>query len=513
MPRRSRRHALLLALALSLAARGLVAQTIAVGSKNFAESRFLGELFAQIIEEKTDLEVERRLGLAGTEFVFEALRTGSIDIYPEYTGTGLVTILGRPSTGAPSEALGEVRRSFLERWDLHWLAPLGFANSWVVAVRRELAERHDLRTISDLAAVDPPLRGAFGPEFQERADGLPGMESTYGLRFASTATMQEALKYRAAGDGEVDVIDAYATDGRLLVFELSPLEDDLGFFPPYDAAPLVRGDTLSRHPEIGSALALLGGAFDEASMRQINLRLQEGKEPEARVAAEVLQSLGLVAGPAPGSEGGPTRVTRRITGADIAGWTGRHLLLSLGALLLGTLVAVPLGLVLERHRGAAEGAIRVVGTSQTIPSLALLGFLIPVFGVGVLPAIVALWIYSLFPILRNTYTGVRDADPDAVEAATALGMTEGQVLRRVRLPLAVPTIMAGVRTAGVITVGTATLAAFIGAGGLGEPIIAGVQLLDTQRILAGAIPAALLAVAVDTGLGTLERSLTPKGLR
>ena len=489
------------------------AETIVVGSKNFAENRFLGELFAQLIEERTDLTVERRLGLAGSEFVFEALRTGGIDLYPEYTGTGLVTILKEESIGDPTAVLGAVRQRFLERWNLHWLAPLGFENTWKIAVRREVADQYGLRTISDLRPVAPSLIAGFGFEFQERNDGLLGMQEVYGLEFGTVQGLQEALKYRAAGDGQVDVIDAYGTDGRLLVFDLALLEDDRDFFPPYDAVPLVRGETLEQHPEIGGVLALLGGALDEPSMRAINLRLQEEKEPEGRVARDVLRSMGLIGKAPQGEVEDPARVTSRVRAAEIGGWTLQHLYLSMGALLLGILVAVPLGLVLERRRQVAEGIIRLVGTSQTIPSLALLGFLIPVLGVGVLPAIVALWLYSLFPILRTTYTGVRDADSDAVEAAIALGMTDGQVLRRVRLPLAVPTIMAGVRTAGVITIGTATLAAFIGAGGLGEPIIAGVQLLDTRRILAGAIPAALLAIGMDAILGLCERRLTPKGLR
>jgi osmoprotectant transport system permease protein len=153
-----------------------------------------------------------------------------------------------------------------------------------------------------------------------------------------------------------------------------------------------------------------------------------------------------------------------------------------------------------------------VGATQTIPSIALLAFMIPLFGVGPLPAVVALWIYSLFPMLRNAYTGVRDAGPDAVPSARALGMTEGQVLRRIRLPLAAPVIMAGVRTAAVLTVGTATLAAFIGAGGLGVPIVSGLQLADTTVLLSGALPAALLALGVDGLLGLLERRLRPRGL-
>ena len=190
----------------------------------------------------------------------------------------------------------------------------------------------------------------------------------------------------------------------------------------------------------------------------------------------------------------------------------RHLLL-VGASLGGAIaVAVPLGLALERARRGAEGVIRGVGVLQTIPGIALLAFMIPVLGIGIVPALVALFLYSLYPILRNTYTGVRNAAPEAVGAARALGMTPAQVLRHVRLPLAAPLIMAGIRTAAVINVGTATLAAFIGAGGLGDPIAAGLALSDTRMILSGALPAALLALCVDAALGGCERLVRPGGL-
>jgi osmoprotectant transport system permease protein len=326
--------------------------------------------------------------------------------------------------------------------------------------------------------------------------------------------MQQALKYQAVDSGSLDVLDAYTTDGRLLVHDLVVLDDDRAFFPPYEAAPLVRASTLERHPAIAETLGLLAGALDGDVMRAANLRLQERGESEVAVARDVLRDLGVVASDrrAAAPAGAQSDRDSGIDLADILRLTAQHLALSLGALAVGVAVAIPLGLLLERRRGAAEAVIRLIGTSQTIPSLALLGFLIPLLGVGVLPSLVALWLYSLYPILRATFSGVRDADPRAVEAATALGMTDAQVLRRVRLPLAVPAIMAGVRTAGVITIGTATLAAFIGAGGLGEPIIAGVQLLDTRRILSGAVPAALLALAVDTGLGALERALAPRGV-
>jgi osmoprotectant transport system permease protein len=250
-------------------------------------------------------------------------------------------------------------------------------------------------------------------------------------------------------------------------------------------------------------------------MRGFNLRLQEGGEEAAVVAADALRTLGLVEETGTVASAPPRRglfgylwSERRALGRR----TLEHLRLSASALALGAALAIPLGLWLVRRRRLAEPVIRLVGVSQTIPSIALLAFMVPLLGVGVVPALVALWIYSLFPILRNTYTGVRDADPDAVEAATAMGMTDGQILRQIRLPLAAPVIMAGVRTAGVITVGTATLAAFIGAGGLGEPIVTGLQLADTTLILSGALPAAALAIAVDTLLGRLERLVRPPGV-
>lgn len=492
---------------------------VVVGSKNFAESRLLGEVFAQLIEQRTGVPVERRLGLAGTQVCFEALRTGAIDLYPEYTGTGLVSLLGETASGSSHQTLIRVRREFLQRWNLWWLAPLGFENSYELAVPRATADRHGLRTLSDLVPVAPQMTAGLGFEFVERPDGLPGLEAAYGLHFGRVRPMQQALKYQAAAAGEVDLLDVYTTDGRLAVHDLVVLEDDRNFFPPYEAAALVRGEALTLHPQLASTLGLLGQSLDAVRMRALNLRLQEGREPEAQVAADLLIELGLTAAD-------DTRPTDLEPDGGRHGfvlfmWSQRqaltrrtleHLGLAGLALILGALVAVPLGLWLERNRRVAEAIIRSIGVSQTIPSIALLAFMVPFLGVGALPAVVALWIYSLFPIIRNTYSGLRDADPLAAETATALGMTERQVLMKVRLPLAMPTIMAGVRTAAVLTVGTATLAAFIGAGGLGEPIVTGLQLADPQRILSGAIPAALLAIAVDWLLHRLERRVQPRGL-
>ena len=489
---------------------------IVVGSKNFMESKLLAEIFAQLIEARTDLAVERRLGLAGTQVCFEALRTGAIDLYPEYTGTGLVSILQQPPTGDARTALNVVRAEFLKRWDLWWLTPLGFENAYALAIPRSRTDGAPLRTISDLVKIAPSLTGGFGYEFINRPDGLPGLETRYGLTFQRVQAMQQSLKYQAAAAGEIDVLDVYTTDGRLAVYDFVVLEDDRQFFPPYEASGLIRGSTLAQHPELGAILGLLANAFDAETMRQLNYRLQEGGEPPEVVARDALSALHLLTGDDAGTRSAPHQ-----KGLLAYAWSKRttlmrrtieHLSLAGLALALGILVAVPLGLLLERHQTVAEPVIRGIGLTQTIPSIALLAFMIPVFGIGMLPAVIALWIYSLFPIVRNTYSGLRDAAPQAVDAARALGMTEWQILHWVRLPLAAPVIMAGVRTAGVITVGTTTLAAFIGAGGLGVPIVAGLQMANTTVILSGALPSAALALMIDGFLGRVETWVRPRGV-
>jgi osmoprotectant transport system permease protein len=491
--------------------------TIAVGSKNFMESRLLGELFAQLIEAKTNLTVQRRLGLAGTQVCFEALQSGGIDLYPEYTGTGLVTILGEPPMGDRVKVLNRVRAEFLRRWNIWWLAPLGFENSYALALPRDQALALNVRTISDLVPIAPTLVAGFGYEFIERADGLPGLRQTYGLEFKAIVGMQETLKYQATANGDVDLLDVYTTDGRLSVYDFLVLKDDRHFFPPYDAAALIRGETLERYPELASVLSLFTHALTPEHMRIYNLRVQEHGLPVSRVATEILQDLHLIDSQ-PLLRKTEPRESESLFAymwnirATLASRTMEHLGLAGLGLLLGIALAVPVGLMLERWRKGAETMIRIIGMSQTIPSIALLAFMIPLFGVGTVPAIMALWIYSLFPILRNTFTGLRDAAPSVVETGRALGMTEWQILKSVRLPLAAPTIMAGIRTSAIWTLGTATLAAFIGAGGLGVPIVAGLQLADVNLILSGALPASVLALAVDALLAWVEHVVNPPGL-
>ena len=494
------------------------ARAVIVASKPFGESYLLCELFAQLLETR-GIAVERRPGLGATEVAFGAIRSGAIDVYPEYTGTGLLAILhdSLPDSLArsPKAVFAHVARTTAERNGARWLPPLGFENTYAIAVRKETAARYGLHTLSDLARAAPYLTGGLTADFIGRPDGLAGLRRAYGLTPRAVKPLAAALKYEALAAGAVDFIDGYSTDGLLAKYDLVVLEDDRRFFPPYEAAALVGARLAHDRPDAIAALTLLSGRLDERTMRRANRRLEVEGEDARVVARDLLVAIGLsgtaprsdsVAGPRPAVGLGSYLWGQR---AAIGRLTLRHLMLVAIALALAVLVAVPLGLALERTRGVAEPVLGALGVVQTIPSIALLAFMIPVLGIGVQPALVALWLYALYPIARGTYVGVTDADPRAVEAAEALGMTARQRLLQVRLPLAAPVIMAGVRTAAVITVGAATLAAFIGAGGLGEPIVTGLALADSRLILSGALPAAALALLVDGALAVVARLVTP----
>jgi osmoprotectant transport system permease protein len=499
-------------------------RAVVVASKPFGESFILAEMFAQLLEAR-GITVVRKPGLGSTEILVSALRSGAVDVYPEYTGTGLLAVLhdtlSREALADPRRIYAHVDSAFRARWGMRWLPPLGFENTYAIAVRRETAERYRLRTLSDLAREGARLTGGFTPDFIERQDGLAGLVATYGagIRPGTIRPLLSALKYQALAGGSVDVVDGYSTDGLLARYGLVVLDDDRHFFPPYEAAALLGPRTASRN-DVVAALTLLSGRVDVETMRALNRRVEVDGQDARTVAASALAALGVVGTPVGASTSAGDSTRGETFGAymwgrraAIVALTLRHLWLVALALFAASLVAIPLGLALERARGAAGPMLGGLGVLQTIPSIALLAFMVPLLGVGVIPALVALWLYALYPIARGTYTGVRDADPAAVEAAEALGMTPAQRLMKVRLPLAAPVIMAGVRTAAVITVGAATLAAFIGAGGLGEPIVTGLALADTHLILSGALPAAALALLVDGALALVERRVTPAHLR
>lgn len=497
---------------------------VVVASKPFAESYLLAEVFAQLLEHN-GYPVDRRPGFGATELLTQALIADEVDVYPEYAGTGLTAVLGETATGGSVAVFNRVSAAYEARWGLRWLPPLGFENTYAIAMRRGTADSLGVRTLSDLASVAPGLAAGFSPDFIGRADGLDGLAAAYGIEFRETRSLLQAVKYRAITEGAVDLIDAYSTDGAISRHDLTVLADDREFFPPYDAAPVASRAFHEELPGAVLVLTRLAGRIDVAAVRRANERIEVEGRPVAEAAGELLAEIGLGARAA-GSGGTEGRsaadpatpvlvaLPRHMWNArgELARQVVRHLLLVLASLGAAIPVAVPAGVALERRRAWAGTALRVAGILQTVPGIALLAFMIPVFGIGAAPAVAALFLYSLLPILRNTYTGVTEAAPEAVAAGRALGMTEWQLLTRIRLPLAAPVIMAGIRTAAVINVGTATLAAFIGAGGLGDPIVAGLSLSDPVMILSGAVPAAALALLVDWGLARAEAAVAPKGV-
>lgn len=500
---------------------------IVVASKPFGESYLLSEMFAQLLE-RSGRRVQRRFGLGGTEIAFAAIRTGAVDVYPEYVGTGLVVILGDSvSTAMRADArvaFAHVASGTLSRFSVHWLPPLGFQNGYAIAVRRETATRYRLRTLSDLATSGARLNAGFTADFNGRADGWPGLRAAYGITLRDVKPLAPAVKYQAIAAGSVDIIDGYGTDGLLARHDLVTLQDDRHFFPPYEAAALVSSRLMSTDAGAAAVLSSLSGRLTEARMREWNRMIEVDGRAVPAVARQALHAAGLVdastaAGDASRSTDATTPARDGIVRfmlarrADTLRLTGEHLRLVLIALLAAIAVALPLGLWLVRHARLAGAVLQSLSVIQTIPGLALLAFMIPLLGIGTWPAMIALFLYALLPIARGTITGLRIADPDAVAAIEAMGATPRQSLLWVRLPLAAPVVLAGIRTAAVLTIGTATLAAFIGGGGLGEPIVTGLALADMRLVLSGAIPAAVLAVSVDALLAMLERWVAPRHLR
>jgi osmoprotectant transport system permease protein len=463
-----------------------------VGSKRFTESYILGELIAQTAR-AAGAEVELRPGMGGTAILYEALRTGAIDLYPEYTGTIAREIL----QGAARASL-EALNARLAPLGLAASAPLGFSNTYAIGVRREAAEKRRLRRISDLAG-QRQLRLGFGHEFLGRRDGWPGLAAAYGLAQRPRG-LDHGLAYEALAAGEVDVIDLYSTDAKIARYDIAVLEDDRGFFPAYDAVLLHRADVPQRFARAWRALAALEGSIDAGRMRRMNA----AAELEGKSFAEAAR---LHRGAAPGSA--PARgFLDVLLGPDLWRLTREHLLLVFASLAASVAAGVPLGVAAARWGRAAQPILGAVGVIQTMPSLALFAFLIALTGaIGTWPALVALFLYALLPIVRNTHAGLAGVGAGMRDAARALGLSARQTLWRIELPLALPTILAGVKTSAVINVGTATIAAFIGAGGYGERIASGLALNDHVMLLAGAIPAAALALLVQAAFELAERRL------
>jgi len=464
---------------------------IAVGSKNFTEGYVLAEVMAQLLEAR-GFEVERRFGFGGTMICFQALVNNEIQVYPEYTGTL------REAVYQGLEADPAALRRRLAEDGLATLPSLGFNNSYAIAVNRELAQREGLESIGDLAKL-PDLRIAVSHEFRERSDGWIGLKQRYQLPQDSTG-IEHGLAYQALAEGKIDVTDAYTTDGDLLHYDLVVLQDNLNYFPAYLAVPLIRNDLPAA---ARSALEELAGSLSDDAMRQLNARILNDDLTIVAAASEFLQRQGF-------SE--PSAQNQRGLLMSTLSRTLEHLKLTGIALLAAAVAGIGIALGVFRSRRWSRVVLYVAGLLQTIPSIALLALLIPLAGIGEIPAIIALFLYSLLPILRNTVTALTTIDPLLRHVAHALGLNSKQRLRKIYLPLAAPHILSGLRIAAVVSIGTATLAAFIGAGGLGEPIVTGLALNDTRLILEGALPAAGLAVATELMFEAGERWLIPAHL-
>ena len=466
-------------------------EPIVVASKNFTESYLLGEIIAQRLEQ-AGMEVDRRFGLGGTLICFEALLAGEIDVYVEYSGTLEQTIL---KLGQRTSILG-LNEHLLSR-GLSLLSPLGFNNTYAIAVRKEVAEEFSLERISQLTDYRD-LRVVVSHEFLEREDGWPGMRRVYGFDWIPEG-IEHGLAYQAMADGSIDITDAYSTDGELQRYDLTVLADDKAFFPTYLAIPLIRDDL---SPRAQAAIEDLASTLDDSSMASLNASVVFEGEDFASAARNHLRSIGFDV-----ADGGSN------TFDDLIRNTQRHLWLTAIALLTATVVGIVLALAVFQVAWISNAVLYVAGLLQTIPSIALLALMIPIFGIGMLPAVIALFLYSLLPIVRNSVTALATVDPVLRRVGKAMGLTRYDEIRYVYVPLAMPAILAGVRTAAVISIGTATLAAFIGAGGLGDPIVTGLALNDTSLILQGAIPAAVLAIATELMFEGIERVLVPRHLK
>jgi osmoprotectant transport system permease protein len=483
------------AMAVTSAASGAGAEpAFSVGSKKFTESYVLGEIAKTVLEE-AGFAVTLRAGMGGSLILWQALLHGDIDAYPEYTGTLASEILRTPGSADIASL-----RAALAPYKVGIAGDLGFNNGYALVMGRSRAAALGIKTISDLKRHSN-LRAGLTPEFLGRQDGWAPLTARYGLSFETVQAVEHGLGYAALANNEIDLKDSYATDAKIAEYDLVALKDDLGFFPKYRAVFLYR---LAAPEKAIDALRSLNGTIDETRMIELNRRAEETRNYAAAARSYFT---------------GGDRVSRvpeqsdRSFFAPIPRLTAQHLLLVSVSLLAAILVSIPLGVLAAKPGLVSELILGAAGVLQTIPSLALLALMIPLFGIGRPPAIVALFLYSLLPIIRSTAVGLQTVTGSLGQASAALGLSRLTRLIWIDLPIASPSVLAGIKTSAVINVGTATLAGLIGGGGYGEPIQSGLQLNDSFTILQGAIPAAVLALLVQAAFTGLDRVVIPAGLR
>ena len=479
-----------------LPVRAVCQDVVTVGSKKFTESVVLGEILTHLARD-AGYTAKHRRDLGGTRVLFNALVAGDIDAYPEYTGTITQEILA----GRGLVTMTDIRGALAEQ-GIRMTAPLGFNNTYAIGMRKERATALNINTISDLRA-HPELKFGFTNEFMDRGDGWPKLRDFYQLPQTDVKGLDHDLAYRGLDEGAIDVMDLYSTDAEISYYDLKVLRDDRHLFPEYNALVLYRADLESRAPEAVAAFRRLEGSISESTMIAMNARAKIDGVPEGQVAADFLAE----------HFGVHMEVVQSTMWQRLWQRGAEHLRLVAISLCAAILLALPLGIMAHRFRRWGQFILGVVGIIQTIPSLALLVFMIPLLGIGGPPAIVALFLYSLLPIVRNTHAGLAEIPVSLLESASAMGLPHRARLWHIELPLASGSILAGIKTAAVINVGTATLGALIGAGGYGQPILTGIRLDNVGLILEGALPAAALALVAQGLFELLDRVVVPKGLR
>nr|VFK78433.1 MAG: osmoprotectant transport system permease protein [Candidatus Kentron sp. SD] len=469
---------------------------VRIASKLHTENIILGELMTHLVNNTGAKAIHLR-ELGTTNAVWKALLKGEVDLYAEYTGT--ITEEVFPNT--PLKTINDIRRRLRED-NLLATDSLGFNNTYAMSMKPEVAARYGITKLSDLRG-HPDLRFGFTEGFMARHDGWQGLRRTYRLPQTEVRGLHHYLAYQGLDNDKIDLMDAYSTDAEIDYYGLRILEDDLHYFPDYYAIIVYRADLAQRLPQVVTALRKLVGNISEPEIRRMNSAVNLDKAPESKVAADFLAEKFDIR----------MEVTEETPFAKLYRLTLEHLVLVSVSLLAAIFVSIPLGIVSFKYKKPGQIILGIVGMIQTVPSLALLVFMIPLLGIGNSPAIVALFLYSLLPIIRNTYVGLDEISPQLRESAKALGLPPVVRLRLIELPLAYRSILAGIKTSAIINIGTATLGALIGAGGYGQPILTGIRLDDMGLILQGAIPAAVLALLVQGIFELAERWIVPKGLR
>ena len=469
---------------------------VRIGSKAFTESVILGEMIAHLARDQ-GANVRHHKQLGGTRVLWDALLAGEIDIYPEYTGTLTNEIFSNKSLNNEDQLREELYRLGLEMTET-----IGFNNTYAIGMLDARATTLGVTKISDLRK-HPELSFGFGNEFMERGDGWPSLRAHYQLPHTDVVGLDHDLAYRGLKAGDIDAMDVYTTDAAIAFYRLRVLEDDLRHFPVYNAVLVYRDEWGKKAPTIVRAIDRLAGSITEKEMVRVNSRVKLEGLNESDAAAEFIsEHFDIV------SE------TQKINWLEsLLKNTYEHLKLVGISLSAALVVALPLGIISARRRNIGQIILSIVGIIQTIPSLALFVFMIPLVGIGGPPAMLALFLYSLLPIVRNTHAGLTGIPADIIESGRAIGLPSRARLRLIEIPLASATILAGIKTSAVINVGTATLGALIGAGGYGQPILTGIRLDNIGLILSGAVPAAVLALLVQGAFEAAEKSIVPKGLR